>query len=156
MKATNTTWAVLFASSLLVLAGCGGGGRPDTPGAGNNSNSISSSTSVALSASPPEITSRDSAEVAENTTQLFPITAIDADNDVLAFNITGGVDANDFIINSISGKLSFSRAPNYESPSDSDGNNIYSVEVTASDGARTDSQLIEITVGDQYEPPSSS
>jgi len=52
--------------------------------------------------------------------------------------ITGGADAGLFSINAATGELTFSAAPDYETPADADANNVYIVQVTASDGGRKD------------------
>ena len=59
-----------------------------------------------------------------------------------------------FTINPVSGALSFLSAPDYESPVDADGNNVYVVQVTANDGAgNTTSQTISATVTPVNEGP---
>ncbi len=85
---------------------------------------------------------------AENTTALTTVAATDADlpAQVLNFSIVGGADAALFSINAGTGVLSFVTAPDYESPADVGGNNIYDVIVQASDGTFTDSQAIAVSV----------
>ncbi|MFO1001917.1 MAG: cadherin repeat domain-containing protein [Planctomycetaceae bacterium] len=56
-----------------------------------------------------------------------------------------------FAINSSSGELSFSAARNFESRTDSDLDGIYVVTIEVSDGARTDTQTISVTVSDVNE-----
>lgn len=83
--------------------------------------------------------------VAENTAGLFNINATDVDaGTTLVYSLTG-TDANDFAISN-SGALSFSPAPDFEAPTDSDTNNTYVVVTWASDGSLTDSQTVTITV----------
>ncbi|MHC4988470.1 MAG: cadherin domain-containing protein, partial [Planctomycetota bacterium] len=83
---------------------------------------------------------------AENQTAVTTVTATDADSTSPTFSITGGADSGKFSINSTSGVLTFSAAPDYETPTDADSNNTYIVEVTASDGTNTDVQTITVTV----------
>ncbi|MBK7003060.1 MAG: cadherin domain-containing protein [Rhodoferax sp.] len=71
---------------------------------------------------------------AENTSAVDTLVASDADNDVLSFSISGGLDAGKFTINSTSGVLSFVTAPDFEKPGDSDQDNVYHVTIQASDG----------------------
>ena len=95
------------------------------------------------------ITSANTANVAENTTAVLTVTATDADlpAQTLSFSISGGADAGKFSINAGTGQLTFSAAPDYETPADADTDNVYVVQVTASDGAgRTASQTINVTV----------
>jgi murein L,D-transpeptidase YcbB/YkuD len=42
--------------------------------------------------------------------------------------------------------LEFSNTPDYENPTDSNTDNVYIVEVTASDGTHTDAQLVSVNV----------
>jgi hypothetical protein len=100
----------------------------------------------------PVFTSAAAINVAENGTSVVTVQATDADADVLTYSITGGADAALFAINSSTGVLTFNSAPNYESPGDVGGDNIYDIIVTATDtnqGATT--QNIAITVTDVSE-----
>ncbi|MHC4989054.1 MAG: DUF4347 domain-containing protein, partial [Planctomycetota bacterium] len=91
---------------------------------------------------------------AENQTAVTTVTATDADTDTLTFSITGGADSGKFSINSTSGVLTFDAAPDFETPTDSDSNNTYIVEVTASDGnGGTDIQTITVAVTNVNEDP---
>ncbi|MEM9324243.1 MAG: FG-GAP-like repeat-containing protein [Bacteroidota bacterium] len=97
----------------------------------------------------PIITSTNAVAVAENNTEVLTVTATDDDTDAsIGFLITGGADQDDFDINVITGELSFKVAPNFESPADSDQDNSYQVEVTASDGMSIVPQLISVTITD--------
>lgn len=94
----------------------------------------------------PEITSRSSFSVSENTTTVTTVTSTDVDaGTTLAYTITGGADEGLFTINASTGALSFVSAPNFESPADAGGNNVYDV-VTVSDGSLTDTQDIAVNV----------
>ena len=65
----------------------------------------------------------------------------------------GGADASAFTINSTTGALTFVSAPDFETPTDAGGNDIYDVVVQVSDGTNIDSQAIAVTVTDQNEAP---
>ena len=58
-----------------------------------------------------------------------------------------GVDAGDFDISS-SGELTFVRAPDYETPADMGGDNMYQVTVKAADGTYMDTQDVTVRVMD--------
>ncbi|MBK8064370.1 MAG: cadherin repeat domain-containing protein [Betaproteobacteria bacterium] len=58
----------------------------------------------------------------------------------------GGTDAGKFTINATTGVVSFVSGPSFEAPSDSGGNNVYDITVTASDGSATTTQAVAITV----------
>ena len=95
----------------------------------------------------PVITSSATPSVAENTTSVVNLTATDADlpSQTVSFSITGGADAAKFQI--VGGQLQFISAPDYETPTDADANNVYQVQVTANDGAgRTAVQNLSVTV----------
>ncbi len=84
----------------------------------------------------------------ENATAVTDVNATDGDGDVLAYSISGGVDAALFMIVPTTGVLSFVTAPNFEAPADDGANNVYDVVVDASDGSLSDTQAIAVTVTD--------
>ncbi len=89
------------------------------------------------------------ANFAENATgTVIDVNATDADlpAQTLTFSITGGADAAKFAINATTGIVTFVASPNFEAPTDSGLNNVYDVQVTASDGTRTVDQAIAVTV----------
>ncbi len=117
---------------------------------------------------PPVFSSANTANVAENTTSTgITVTATDADTGDTAprYAITGGVDAGKFTLDSTTGVLTFTNAPDYDNPTDlastdpvnAANNNVYLVQVTATSGVAprlaTASQLITVTVTNVIEPP---
>jgi serralysin len=96
----------------------------------------------------PVITSTKNISVAEKTTTVATITAMDADlpAQALSYVITGGADASDFSIDKNTGTLTFITAPDYELPADSGMDNICNVVVQASDGELTVAQDIIVTI----------
>ena len=97
----------------------------------------------------PVFTSASTADVAENNSVVLTVTATDADipAQTVTFSITGGADQAKFTINNSTGALSFVSPPDFESPTDADGNNSYIVQVTANDGnGGTSAQTITATV----------
>jgi hypothetical protein len=100
----------------------------------------------------PVFTSPDSANVPENTTAVMTVTAVDADvpPETLAFSVIGGADQSRFSITP-GGTLSFTMPPDFEAPTDSNGDNTYVVIVQASDGSRTSPQAILVRVTDVVE-----
>lgn len=104
---------------------------------------------------PPVITSNGGGttaaiEMDENELAVTVVTASDADvGQTLSFAIVGGADAALFAIDLVTGALSFVTAPNFESPADLDGDNVYCVVVAASDGnGGVATQDLSITVLD--------
>jgi len=127
---------VVLLVGLFVIASCGGGGggggsdyQPPAPPA--NSSPTITNTTTAYS-------------VVENQTSAFTITASDADGDTLTYSI-GGTDASLFSVSS-SGVVTFNTAPDFESPSDSDTNNVYDLMASVSDGSASDSKDFTVTV----------
>jgi hypothetical protein len=94
-----------------------------------------------------------SVSMAENGTAVTTVVAADADSPTLAYSIAGGADEGRFIINASTGALSFATAPDFEAPTDADGNNVYDLIVHVSDGSHTDTQAIAVTVTDVDESP---
>ncbi len=97
----------------------------------------------------PVFTSGDSISVAENILDTgYTAVATDADGDTVTFSLTGGEDQSAFSIDSDSGVLSFNTATDFENPTDSDTNNTYVVEITATDGTNFVVQNLTVTVID--------
>jgi len=117
--------------ALPVVTACGGGGSPSAPPPQPNA--------------APVFTSGTAPTLVENATAVFRATATDANNDTITFKVSGGADASLFTI-AANGDLSFRTAPNYELPGDADGDNVYEVELSASDGRATARQSITVTV----------
>lgn len=89
----------------------------------------------------------------ENTTLVTTVVGDDPQNDPVSYSITGGADAGLFQIDANTGALSFIGAPDFETPLDAGGDNIYDVTVQALDGVsgQTDTQAIAVTVNDVVE-----
>lgn len=77
---------------------------------------------------PPVILNGTGFYIAENTTA---VTIVSADPGPVIYSISGGADAGKFTIDATTGRLSFASAPDYESPTDAGGNNVYDVTVRA-------------------------
>ena len=113
---------------------------------------------------PSEPTGRATITVAENTTSnLARYSTTDPERATIEWSVTGN-DSSAFRVDS-SGNLAFDGAPDYEAPTDTDGNNIYNIAVTATDdgtlGDRTPSPRgrlsssfdVTVTVTPVDEPP---
>jgi len=97
-----------------------------------------------------------SANVPENTTAVADVDATNPDTGQTLIYSLSGTDASKFTINSTTGIVTFTTAPNYENPTDSGGDNVYNVTVTVSDNGTpilTDIQNFTITVTDINELP---
>lgn len=95
----------------------------------------------------PTFQSAAAGNVSESQTSAYVIRAVDAEGDTITYSISG-TDAALFAVDSETGEVSFLTAPDFESPADSGGNNIYDITVTASDGTNSNSQDVAITVSD--------
>ncbi|MDQ8758009.1 PQQ-dependent sugar dehydrogenase [Sphingosinicella sp. LHD-64] len=119
---------------MAMLSGCGGGdgGSPD-PGPSNR---------------PPTFTSAATASVQEGATgTVYTATASDPDGNALSFSLTGGADQARFAITA-AGALSFVTPPDFEAPTDADGNNVYLVQIAVSDGTTSATLNLSVTVTD--------
>ena len=96
--------------------------------------------------------------VAENVMAVGTVAATDADasDSITGYSITGGADQGKFSIDASSGALTFTNAPDFETPTDADTNNAYLVEVTATSGTsareKTAVQAITVTVTNVVAP----
>ena len=91
-------------------------------------------------------------EVTNGQTNVFDIETTDADGDDVTLS-KDGTDSSLFSI-SDSGNLSFISAPDFANPTDGDGDNVYKLNIVASDGSfTTSSDEISITVLEVNNPP---
>ena len=96
---------------------------------------------------PPVFTSPATANARENQTAAYEAAATDADSDTLVYSLSG-TDAALFTIDATTGEVSFITAPDFEVPGDADGDNVYDIIVTASDGSNSTNHNVAITVTD--------
>ena len=130
--------------ALGLLAACGGGGGapsppsppPPPPPPVNQAPAFTSGSSVAI--------------VENSGGVIHRATATDPEGAAIAFSIVGGADAGRFSI-AANGDLSFVAPPNFDLPTDSDLNNIYLVEIGASDGQIRTNQTVSVTVSNSKE-----
>ena len=101
----------------------------------------------------PVFTSGGTANFAENAAgTVYTAAAIPDAGKSLTYSLTG-TDAALFNINATTGAVTFKSSPNYESPTDAGGNNVYDVTVRASDGTNITTQAVAITVTNVNEAP---
>jgi len=127
---TLSFWALL----IFVIA--------SPSGCSNNSNTNGTPQNL-----PPVFTSTNTITVNEGVVATgYSATATDPDGDPVSYSISGGADANEFVILSTTGALSFKTATDFENPTDSDHDNNYVILITASDGAASAQLSVTITV----------
>lgn len=110
----------------------------------------------ALADLPAVFTGDAALEIAENESDLGVIPATDPEGGALTYAIDGGADAALFSIDPSSGALAFNTAPDFENPTDFDGDNVYEVTVTASDGSTVTPADLLVTVTGVNEAPTIS
>lgn len=92
-------------------------------------------------------------EVAENGASVVQAAARDAEGDALSYRLSGA-DAGLFTIDAQSGEIRFAAAPDYETPGDADGDNLYDLRVSVSDShGASDSRDLSVRVTDVDEIP---
>jgi acid phosphatase type 7 len=129
---------------------------PETGGAFTDSGSAAC-VRIGTDNGPPSITSNGggasaSISVPENQTAVTDVEAADPDADPLTYALAGGADADAFRIDPSSGVLAFSAVPDFEKPADADGDNVYLVAVSVSDGrAASDVQEVSVQVTNRPE-----
>ena len=103
---------------------------------------------------PPQFNlSSTSFSVAENTTAITSISASDADGDSLTYELIATGDFNLVSFDPSGGALAFDPAPDHEAPLDQDSNNVYELNLSASDGSHTTYASLSITVSNINEAP---
>lgn len=105
----------------------------------------------------PQFTTAPSLAIDENSVDVVTLAATDADlpSQTLAFTITGGADAALFTITG-GNELKLLAGLDFESPTDSDADGVYLVEVLADDGAGGIAALslaISVNYVDETPPP---
>jgi len=143
----------------INFGGGGGGGRGNGAANANQSNAGSGGAGfngfVAISYTPdltsPTFTSSSSFSAAENIATSANAATIQV-SESATVTISSGVDAALFNIvtsDTVTAFIRFKTSPNFESPSDNGGNNVYDLVLTATDlASNTGTQTITITVTD--------
>ncbi len=122
-----------------------------TDGHGPDKSAQSGATDAVQEASTVTIVGPDSVWFAENGTDtVATYRATDGQGARLAWRL-GGPDAGAFTVRGDT--LSFTRAPDFEGPTDAGGDKVYNVTVTAGEGAGSRSEAVVVTVTNVDEPP---
>ena len=105
----------------------------------------------------PEITSGSSFTVVEGETAVATLTATDTDtqDSGLIWSLSGGADQAKFIITN-SGVLALGAAEDFEAPDDRNTDGVYQVTVQVSDGGRTDTADLTVTLANLNEAPTAN
>ncbi len=141
----------------FILSACGGGGGGD---GGTYVGEVGGS--IAANTAPTILGAYSNTQVAccyfepnndyfspEGITSIFTVSASDAEGDSITFSVSGD-DASKMNISKKDGVneavVSFNLAPNFESPEDTNSDNIYSFNIIVSDGTLSSSQAFTISV----------
>tara|TARA_B110000196_G_scaffold98222_1_gene85378 strand:- start:118 stop:1191 length:1074 start_codon:yes stop_codon:yes gene_type:complete len=124
---------LVLVSLLTALISCGGNGSGGTVPDVNQA---------------PLFTSTSSFSTLDNSFKTgYQAVATDKEDTAIIYSITGGADDVDFLIEPESGAVSFVIAPDFEHPHDENIDNIYEVEISATDSNYASSRLnLKITV----------
>tara|TARA_A100000164_G_scaffold166461_1_gene147681 strand:+ start:259 stop:924 length:666 start_codon:yes stop_codon:yes gene_type:complete len=101
---------------------------------------------------PPELIGITSFSIFENTTEVTTITALDAQDDPISYYVSG-IDSGLLTIGESTGILVFNNAPDFENPQDSNNDNIYEIEIRASDETSSSDLGILVSVNNVDENP---
>jgi glucose/arabinose dehydrogenase len=138
--------SLIFPALLLTgLSACGGDDGPSSGGV-----TLPTPTPSAPN-SPPAFTSAATATILENKAEAHQALVSDANGDPISLSISGGADAALFTLDSATGRLSFRAPPNFDEPGDANGDNVYDVRLTASDGQASTAQDVQISVTNSRE-----
>ena len=129
---------VIQAGMLFGLVACGGGGSSDT-----------SQTPPSVNQS-PIFTGTSDLSVLEGQSSVATLQASDPEGSAVSFNLVASGDSQHFTLSS-SGDLSFLAAPDFEAPQDSEQDNVYNIEVNASDGNANRSRSYQVSVNNALE-----
>jgi hypothetical protein len=123
---------LLLLVSLNLLVSCGGGGGSDEPQPNLESENRSPSLTLDVADTFPE-----------NKSVIGEVQASDPDNDNISIELSGD-DASSFALRQTT--LFFKFAPDFENPTDLDKNNIYLLDITASDGDLSATRALELQI----------
>lgn len=129
---------VIQAGMLFGLVACGGGGSSDT-----------SQTPPSVNQS-PIFTGTSDLSVLEGQSSVATLQASDPEGSAVSFNLVESGDSQHFTLSS-SGDLSFLATPDFEAPQDSEQDNVYNIEVNASDGNANRSRSYQVSVNNALE-----
>ena len=107
---------------------------------------------IAITESAPEFSSESaSVEFSENSAAIvYDANATDADGDSLSYSLTG-LDSAHFNLDPASGQLSFSQAPDFETPQDYDQDNTYELAISATDNTHSIALDLNVSVSNVNE-----
>ena len=133
-------------SALAMLASCGGGG---SSGGGGGGGGGTGNRPPAFTTSATLTTTEQRTGAAQPTQPniIAQLAATDPDGTAVTFAIVSGKDGALFQFrDGVNGALAFIIPPSFETPQDANRDNIYEVDVTASDGTNTVTRTFQVTL----------
>ncbi|MDA9620563.1 cadherin-like domain-containing protein [bacterium] len=127
--------------SVFILAACGGGGGGGGDGGGTSNGGYGT---APINTAPTINNSSNDYSIVEGETSGFMVNASDAEGNSLTYSVSGN-DGSKMTVTT-SGVVSFISAPDFEIPGDANGDNIYSFNVSVSDGNLSTAEGFTITV----------
>ena len=127
--------------SVFILAACGGGGGGGGDGGGTSNGGYGT---APINTAPTINNSSNDYSTVEGETSGFMVNASDAEGNSLTYSVSGN-DGSKMTVTT-SGVVSFISAPDFEIPGDANGDNIYSFNVSVSDGNLSTAEGFTITV----------
>ncbi|MDA9955104.1 hypothetical protein N9D54_02310 [Gammaproteobacteria bacterium] len=127
--------------SVFILAACGGGGGGGGDGGGTSNGGYGT---APINTAPTINNSSNDYSSVEGETSGFMVNASDAEGNSLTYSVSGN-DGSKMTVTT-SGVVSFISAPDFEIPGDANGDNIYSFNVSVSDGNLSTAEGFTITV----------
>jgi len=127
--------------SVFILAACGGGGGGGGDGGGTSNGGYGT---APINTAPTINNSSNDYSTVEGETSGFMVNASDAEGNSLTYSVSGN-DGSKMTVTT-SGVVSFVSAPDFEIPGDANGDNIYSFNVSVSDGNLSTAEGFTITV----------
>ena len=121
---------------------------------GTNTTSLDITVTVTDENETPSVSGETSISYEENRTDtVATYTAEGPEGTSITWSLSVGDHSHHFSIRN-DGTLTFNTPPDYETPGDADTNNVYLVEVQASNGPNTGTLDVTVNVTDENEPPS--
>ena len=140
----NTVRSLALGVASLSLVACGGdesGGSTGGGGTGNRAPSFT--TSASLSTNEQRL---DESQPTQPSI-IAQLAASDADNDQVTFTILADKDGDLFEFQGgVNGALAFVSPPSFETPEDLNGDNVYEVDISASDGKASVTRTFKVSV----------
>ena len=133
--------------AFISLASCGG---DDAGGGGTGGGGTGGGNRAPVFVSPANISFVEYTEEFEFR-EVVQLAATDADNDEVTFEIVAGKDSELLSFYGGNGSVFFDDPVSFETPKDANGDNVYEIDVRASDGKTATLQTIRITVTNDKE-----